>query len=160
MNIWAKKQTGFTIVELLIVVVVIAILAAITIVSYNGIQSRATASKNAAAAQQLVKKITVWNTAMGYYPTYAQLITNSTAPTMPASTWVAGGAAGPQEARVQGLTIATEYPDSTNVVSYVVCSTANTGYVLYYDPGSSNGVREIPINNPATLVYGYSPNCA
>lgn len=36
-----KKQTGFTIVELLIVIVVIGILAAITIVSYNGIQDRA-----------------------------------------------------------------------------------------------------------------------
>jgi prepilin-type N-terminal cleavage/methylation domain-containing protein len=39
---WVKqKQTGFTIVELLIVVVVIAILAAITIVAYTGIQNRA-----------------------------------------------------------------------------------------------------------------------
>lgn len=36
-----KNSSGFTIVELLIVVVVIAILAAITIVSYNGIQNRA-----------------------------------------------------------------------------------------------------------------------
>lgn len=35
-----KSSTGFTIVELLIVVVVIAILAAITIVAFNGIQSR------------------------------------------------------------------------------------------------------------------------
>lgn len=43
---WVKqKQTGFTIVELLIVVVVIAILAAITIVAYNGIQTRAQQSK-------------------------------------------------------------------------------------------------------------------
>lgn len=38
---WAKNKKGFTIVELLIVVVVIAILAAITIVAYNGIQNRA-----------------------------------------------------------------------------------------------------------------------
>lgn len=37
---WAQKQKGFTIVELLIVVVVIAILAAITIVAYTGIQNR------------------------------------------------------------------------------------------------------------------------
>lgn len=36
-----SKQTGFTIVELLIVIVVIGILAAITIVAYNGIQERA-----------------------------------------------------------------------------------------------------------------------
>lgn len=36
-----SKSRGFTIVELLIVIVVIAILAAITIVVYNGIQTRA-----------------------------------------------------------------------------------------------------------------------
>jgi prepilin-type N-terminal cleavage/methylation domain-containing protein len=36
-----KTTSGFTIVELLIVIVVIGILAAITIVAYNGIQNRA-----------------------------------------------------------------------------------------------------------------------
>ena len=38
------RQRGFTIVELLIVIVVIAILAAISIVAYNGIQTRARAT--------------------------------------------------------------------------------------------------------------------
>jgi prepilin-type N-terminal cleavage/methylation domain-containing protein len=41
---WAKqtkKDKGFTIVELLIVIVVIGILAAITVVAYRGVQSRA-----------------------------------------------------------------------------------------------------------------------
>jgi prepilin-type N-terminal cleavage/methylation domain-containing protein len=38
---WEQKQKGFTVVELLIVIVVIGILAAITIVAYNGIQDRA-----------------------------------------------------------------------------------------------------------------------
>ena len=41
MNYSRHEQTGFTIVELLIVIVVISILAAITIVAYNGVQERA-----------------------------------------------------------------------------------------------------------------------
>ena len=40
-----NRQNGFTIVELLIVIVIIAILAAITVVAYNGIQDRSRTSK-------------------------------------------------------------------------------------------------------------------
>ena len=40
-----EKQFGFTIVELLIVIVVIGILAAITIVAYNGVQQKARDTK-------------------------------------------------------------------------------------------------------------------
>ena len=39
------NKRGFTIVELLIVIVEIAILAAVTIVAYNGINERAQASQ-------------------------------------------------------------------------------------------------------------------
>ncbi|MDN5275611.1 MAG: prepilin-type N-terminal cleavage/methylation protein [Candidatus Saccharibacteria bacterium] len=56
-----QKQTGFTIVELLIVIVVIGILAAITIVAYNGIQNRAKASSAQSAAGQAVKKILAYS---------------------------------------------------------------------------------------------------
>lgn len=64
------KARGFTIVELLIVIIVIAILAAITIVAYNGVQTRAhtTAQKN--AAENLAKKVEAFNAITGNYPVF------------------------------------------------------------------------------------------
>jgi len=47
-SIMPPKRTGFTIVELLIVIVVIGVIAAITVVAFSGVQARArdTARKN------------------------------------------------------------------------------------------------------------------
>lgn len=68
MKKWAQKQTGFTIVELLIVIVVIAILAAITIVAYNGVRDRALASALSNNATQAYKQIEAFKTLNGNYP--------------------------------------------------------------------------------------------
>lgn len=66
-----KTRLGFTIVELLIVIVVIAILAAITIVAYNGIQQRSTNSAVQSETAQFVKKIEAYKIANSaeLYPT-------------------------------------------------------------------------------------------
>ena len=52
-----QYRRGFTIVELLIVIVVIGILAAITIVAFNGVQNKAKSSAAQSAVAQANKKI-------------------------------------------------------------------------------------------------------
>jgi len=63
-----KKQHGFTIVELLIVIVVIAVLAAIAILAFNGVQARANNSKTESAVTQWRKILISYATKNGNYP--------------------------------------------------------------------------------------------
>lgn len=64
-----KKAYGFTIVELLIVIVVIAILAAITIVAYNGMQERAHLAKMKSDFANIERAIGVYKAENGQWPT-------------------------------------------------------------------------------------------
>ena len=63
------KQKGFTIVELLIVIVVIGILAAITVVAYNGIQSRTKITKSQSDLTSMQKLLSLYHADNGSYPT-------------------------------------------------------------------------------------------
>lgn len=66
-----KSKSGFTIVELLIVIVVIGILAAITIVAYNGIQRRAQISTAQSELSKIDKAIRMSEADKSRYPTNA-----------------------------------------------------------------------------------------
>lgn len=59
------RKSGFTIVELLIVIVVIAVLAAISIVAFNGIQQRARNTARLQAAANIYKQLEMYTQQTG-----------------------------------------------------------------------------------------------
>ncbi|QQG50822.1 MAG: prepilin-type N-terminal cleavage/methylation domain-containing protein [Candidatus Saccharibacteria bacterium] len=79
-----KTTSGFTIVELLIVVVIIAILAAITIVAYNGIQQRAKVSALVSGLKASDKALRLYATDQGFntWPRDNAIISGYTNPTL------------------------------------------------------------------------------
>ncbi len=63
-----QKQSAFTIVELLIVIVVVAILATISIVSYKGVQGRARDSIRMSKLQDIAGALELYKLDNGRYP--------------------------------------------------------------------------------------------
>jgi len=63
-----KNKQGFTIVELLIVIVVIGILAAITIVSFNGVTGRANDTAVQSDLETMGKKLQLYYVDKGAFP--------------------------------------------------------------------------------------------
>jgi len=89
--IGTKGQSGFTIVELLIVIVVIGILAAITIVAYSGITARANTTKALANADGVQKMAEAYNADLGYYPRLiTDFTTGSTTAKLPGALTISG----------------------------------------------------------------------
>ena len=139
-----NKESGFTIVELLIVIVVIGILAAITIVAYNGVQNRARTTTAQANAQEVQSKSEVYaaDEGNGSYPTQAQLTgvaSTSTAKLSPAT---------------QALLSITPAAGTPTGLSFVTCGTTGmkvgywdsvAGAIRYLAAGTAN-----PINTAAT----------
>ena len=64
----ANATRGFTIVELLIVIVIIAILAAITTVAYNGLQQRARDAERTSEVAALQKALELYRIDNGAFP--------------------------------------------------------------------------------------------
>lgn len=73
-----KKAYGFTLVELLIVIVIIAILAAIAFVSYRGIIEHARNASIEVAADSYVKAMTLYKMRNGGYPAAHDIMNNPT----------------------------------------------------------------------------------
>ena len=68
-----KQNKGFTIVELLIVIVVIGILALLVITTYSGIQQKARNSKRQTDIQSLQTQMEAFYSQNGYYPSLTDM---------------------------------------------------------------------------------------
>lgn len=118
------KSKGFTIVELLIVIVVIAILAAITIVAYNGIQQRAKTSAAQSASETTQKKAEAANAIASSYPTTATGFTAQKDSDLTGS------------GIVFVTTVPTSAPSNPSTVVYELCTTpasTNAYQIGYWD---------------------------
>jgi prepilin-type N-terminal cleavage/methylation domain len=71
LNKHSSQNKGFTIVELLIVIVVIGILAAIVIVAFNGVQDRSRWAKTQSDLASINKAIQMYYAEKGEYPATA-----------------------------------------------------------------------------------------
>ena len=64
-----RKQAGFTIVELLIVIIVIGILAALVLVTFSGVQQKARNTERVTDIKAVASHLETYNAENGYYPT-------------------------------------------------------------------------------------------
>jgi prepilin-type N-terminal cleavage/methylation domain-containing protein len=74
-----SRQKGFTIIELLIVIVVIGILAALVLTSFAGVQARARDTERQTDVNSIAAQLEAYYANTGNYPTFAQMDDDPTA---------------------------------------------------------------------------------
>lgn len=133
-HIKPNTEKAFTIAELLVVLIIIAILVVITSATYRAVQARSRSAAASTLAGTVAKKAESWYSALGAYPTYVQLSTgkiNAADATL----------TGPAESRINDATntllnAASTDPTHEKHVAYRPCTTGGA-QVEWYDAMTS-----------------------
>lgn len=149
-----QDSRGFTIVELLIVIVVIGILAAITIVAYNGVTARANTSASQTAAGNFAKKAEVYQADAGTnrYPHVPTEVTSAASTTTYALTGVTVTyGVTPLTSSAANNAIRVLKCAATNIATQTLITTSNlTGLRIYsFNYATNAEATPIDIGNTA-----------
>lgn len=140
-----KNEKGFTIVELLIVIVVIGILAAIVTVAYQGVTNRAKSSKSSGLASSVMKKAEAYAAEEGTYPT---AITQLTGAASSKSYYISTN----DVSVTASATVAPTKDNGETTVQFAPCGTAAGVRVSYWD--FANNRVTTSTTTPASPVAG------
>ena len=141
-----SKQSGFTIVELLIVIIVIGILAALVLVTFSGVQQKARNTERTTDAKAIASHLEVYNAQNGRYPQQGDLTdcTNSGANVV---TWITTNMKGLDKEALR---------DPKNNTQYCLLNGTSTGNQYGYVP-SPNGCDDSGNNDCTSFQLSYFP---
>jgi prepilin-type N-terminal cleavage/methylation domain-containing protein len=139
-----SKQKGFTIVELLIVIVVIGILAALVLNTFAGVQQRARDTERQTDITALATQLEVYYNDNGTYPAFSQIDTAAEA-----AAAFPGIDAGALEAPGQGFSLVAAEAANANQYGYQTTPTdclgtsasPCTSFVLSYRKEGDNSLQ-------------------
>lgn len=114
-----QKQSGFTIVELLIVIVIIGILAGLVITTFVGVQAKARDSERKTDINAVQKQLEAYFATYGGYPSASDL--NS-------SSWRSGN-----QFKIDTKALAD--PSSPTTTTLTAGASVGSNKVYYYGPG-------------------------
>jgi prepilin-type N-terminal cleavage/methylation domain-containing protein len=137
-----KSKSGFTIVELVVVIVIIAILATITIAAYTGVQGRARDDRRKTDVATIAKAMEIYYDDNGRYPAVSGATTTY-------STWVSSVdaswnslSAALTESAIDSIPVDPKNVPSTGAVNTGVTNGAkNYSYSVYVNAGAYCGSK-------------------